>query len=306
MYRYFTITTLLFLFIFPSCGKNNNKDLKKNQNSITEKPKARNYKHKITIKDISRFSHEEYKNTENEIFENKNPVKKEPITKKQPMNTAVKKYRKTNPRQIPKKTAVKKTYRENIRNYHRPFSPGTEHNKKATGGIKMKTKKQSENREAPSALSNSRISVRLKFAIRSGDRSSRVIAKISGEHKSFPEGTLFYGNPIFSNKRVYVNFTEAKIKKQIHKIEGVAITGRDPGIPATVTDISDNTEYDIRTEASEITGRIADSVVSNLTKGTTKGSVKSSTDNYRKTEQAKKKKVEYHVQAGMPFYVYIK
>ncbi|MFO7734580.1 MAG: hypothetical protein R6W70_00015, partial [bacterium] len=87
MYRFFTITTILFfIFIFPSCEKNSNGNLKKDPDKIRKKSFAKAYKQKITMKDISRFSHKKDKNTENEVLENKNPGIKKPQPKKQSKN----------------------------------------------------------------------------------------------------------------------------------------------------------------------------------------------------------------------------
>ena len=176
--------------------------------------------------------------------------------------------------------------------------------KNVKGGLNIIETDKKEVTEKKTAY-NLELKVYLKKGVRSS-ANSRVVAILKEAKEKFPQGTIFYGTASFNNKRTYINFTEANIKGEMIKISGEAMTGKDPGIPSEITEISDkNASASLKSGAVGLAGKIADNALSNATGGTTSGTLSNSTNDLQGRYDKDKLQYEYFVAAQTPFTIYL-
>lgn len=187
-----------------------------------------------------------------------------------------------------------------VRDMVRPSRPGGTGKR---GGVVVLGKKEDLSKEI-SLKRNQSINVRLKFSIRSTAGNS-VIAVATSDKGEIRKGTIFYGHASFSNKRTYVTFSKARSENREFILKGLAVSGRDPGIPSHVSEIEGNATKSLKSGIIGAAGKVADKVLSNATGGVAGGVITEPVADLRGQEEATKKTVEYRVPAGTTFYVYI-
>lgn len=172
------------------------------------------------------------------------------------------------------------------------------------GGLNIIGAKSDENKEKTSVY-NVELKARLKFGVRSSGGNS-VVATVSEAKSDFPEGTIFYGEASFNNKRTFVRFTHAQAGDRKIVLDGRAMMGKDPGLPSEVTEIAgQNAESSLKAGAIGVAGQVADNALANVTNGATRGVLNDSTKDLQKQQEEQKKQYEYFVPAGTVFTIYV-
>ncbi|MCK5808891.1 hypothetical protein KAH37_07910 [bacterium] len=174
------------------------------------------------------------------------------------------------------------------------------------GGVFMVNDKKKVKQRA--ALHNVKIKVKLTLAIRSSSRTP-VIAEVVTEGQKVEKGTKFIGAPtIFSNKRTQIRFSQMRFAGKRVSVQGFAVSGKDPGVPSEVTDISSNVNKTVHAGAIKSVTSIAAGVVGGLggSAATAANNVISPAGNEVATqEESNKMKEEFRVPAGTVFYIYL-
>ncbi|HQO92580.1 MAG TPA: hypothetical protein PLX56_09660, partial [bacterium] len=173
------------------------------------------------------------------------------------------------------------------------------------GGLNIISSKESENKDEKLNYFNIELKAALKFGIRSSGGTS-VVAVLKESKGEFPEGTVFYGNATFNNRRTFVNFTHAVVDDRKILLDGRAMMGKDPGIPSEVTEIAgDNANASLKSGALGVTGKVADNALSRVTGGTTAGVLSEPTADLQKQQEQEKKQYDYYVPANTVFTIYV-
>lgn len=173
------------------------------------------------------------------------------------------------------------------------------------GGLNIISSKESENKDEKLNYFNIELKASLKFGIRSSGGTS-VVAVLKEQKGEFPEGTVFYGNASFNNKRTFVNFTHAIVNDRKILLDGRAMMGKDPGIPSEVTEIAgDNANSSLKSGALGVAGKVADNALSRVTGGATSGVLSEPTADLQKQQEQEKKQYDYYVPANTVFTIYV-
>ncbi|HSW60891.1 MAG TPA: hypothetical protein VLJ60_08835 [bacterium] len=173
------------------------------------------------------------------------------------------------------------------------------------GGLNIISSKESENKDEKLNYFNTELKAALKFGIRSSGGTS-VVAVLRESKGEFPEGTVFYGNASFNNRRTFVNFTHAVVNDRKILLDGRAMMGKDPGIPSEVTEIAgDNANSSLKSGALGVAGKVADNALSRVTGGATSGVLSEPTADLQKQQEQEKKQYDYYVPANTVFTIYV-
>ena len=176
--------------------------------------------------------------------------------------------------------------------------------RQGSGGLNVIGANSEEKKEKASYY-NLELKAKLKFGVRSSGGNS-VVATISESKGDFPEGTIFYGEATFNNKRTFVNFTHAQTGERKVQLDGRAMTGKDPGLPSEVTEIAgENAGSSLKAGAIGVAGQVADNTLANVTQGATRGVLSESTKDLQKQHEEQKKQYEYFGPAGTVFTIYV-
>ena len=172
------------------------------------------------------------------------------------------------------------------------------------GGLNIVRAQNTEKQEKASYY-NLELKAKLKFGVRSSGGNS-VVATINEAKGDFPEGSIFYGEATFNNKRTFVRFTHAQAGERKIVLDGRAMMGKDPGLPSEVTEIAgQNAESSLKAGAIGVAGQVADNTLANVTQGATRGVLTESTKDLQKQQEEQKKQYEYFVPAGTVFTIYV-
>ncbi|MBO4712009.1 hypothetical protein J5681_08895, partial [bacterium] len=172
------------------------------------------------------------------------------------------------------------------------------------GGLNIVGAQNAEKQEKASYY-NLELKAKLKFGVRSSGGNS-VVATINEAKGDFPEGSIFYGEATFNNKRTFVRFTHAQAGERKIVLDGRAMMGKDPGLPSEVTEIAgQNAESSLKAGAIGVAGQVADNTLANVTQGATRGVLTESTKDLQKQQEEQKKQYEYFVPAGTVFTIYV-
>lgn len=172
------------------------------------------------------------------------------------------------------------------------------------GGLNIVGAQNTEKQEKASYY-NLELKAKLKFGVRSSGGNS-VVATINEAKGDFPEGSIFYGEATFNNKRTFVRFTHAQAGERKIVLDGRAMMGKDPGLPSEVTEIAgQNAESSLKAGAIGVVGQVADNTLANVTQGATRGVLNESTKDLQKQQEEQKKQYEYFVPAGTVFTIYV-
>lgn len=172
------------------------------------------------------------------------------------------------------------------------------------GGLNIVGAQNTEKQEKASYY-NLELKAKLKFGVRSSGGNS-VVATINEAKGDFPEGSIFYGEATFNNKRTFVRFTHAQAGERKIMLDGRAMMGKDPGLPSEVTEIAgQNAESSLKAGAIGVVGQVADNTLANVTQGATRGVLNESTKDLQKQQEEQKKQYEYFVPAGTVFTIYV-
>lgn len=179
-------------------------------------------------------------------------------------------------------------------------------NARKQGGVFLLGKKSLVKKK--SALHNVKIKVKLALSIRSSSRAP-VIAEVVSDGEQIAKGTKFIGTPTaFSNGRTQVRFSEMRLNGLRTTMRGFAISGKDPGIPSDVTDISSNINKTVSSGAIKSVTAIAAGVVGGLsgTASTASNNMISPAGNeVADQKQSNKMQQEFRVPAGTVFHIYV-
>lgn len=156
---------------------------------------------------------------------------------------------------------------------------------------------------------NIKIKVQLQFSIRS-TAATTVVAVVTEGTDQIPEGSKFYGSASgYVNSRTQIRFSKLLTAGEEFSVKGFAISGRDPGIPSEVTDVSgNNIKAGVKQGLVKTAGAVVDNVASKLSGGISDAATNTSDpaeSEYQKELESDKMTQEYRVPAGTSFYIYL-
>lgn len=195
-----------------------------------------------------------------------------------------------------------------VRATRKGFKPG---GSEKGGGVYIKGRSSDDGKETSKKFihKNFKIKVKLQFSIRS-TAATTVVAVVTQGNDQVPEGSKFYGNASgYVNNRTQIRFKTLLTAGQEFSVTGFAISGKDPGIPSEVTDVSN---ANIKAGVKQGVGNTASNILKNVTSRLSGGVADASSnttepvnEEYQKQEEANKMKQEYRVPAGTSFYIYL-
>jgi len=160
----------------------------------------------------------------------------------------------------------------------------------------------------PIALHNVKIKVKLTLSIRSSSRTP-VIAEVVSAGQKVAKGTKFIGAPTaFSNRRTQIRFSQMRLDGNRTAVEGFAISGKDPGIPSEVTDISSNVNKTVHAGAIKSVTSLAAGVVGGFGGGAASAAnnmISPAGNEVASQKESAKMRQEFRVPAGTIFYIYL-
>ncbi len=195
------------------------------------------------------------------------------------------------------------------RKYSNPSPAGRPSARFGRGGgvfIMGNKKKQTESPELPH---NVALKVRLIYSIRSTS-SAPVIAEVIRGYRGIPAGSRLFGRPNgFANKRTQVRFSEIRYNGKKIPISAFAVSGRDPGIPSEIIDLSSNLHQTARAGAirgiTSVTAGVAGSVAGGGIGSTAQQIITPTGSEAAAQQQNNKIRQEFRVPAGTLFSVYM-